>query len=170
MNNIVMYMKSGYGEILNFHGGLYLKRSGFYMTVTRGLEGVVATSSSISSIINDTLTYVGYNIDDLTENASFEEVIYLLWHRKLPTKAQLNELKQQLSSSAGLPKGVLDQFKTYPIDQVHPMAALRTAVSQLGLYDPEADTMSLRQIIEKRFAYKQNFRRLLLHLHEFVKG
>ena len=69
------------------------------MTVTRGLEGVVATSSSISSIINDTLTYVGYNIDDLTENASFEEVIYLLWHRKLPTKAQLNELKQQLSSS-----------------------------------------------------------------------
>ena len=71
------------------------------MTVTRGLEGVVATSSSISSIINDTLTYVGYNIDDLTENASFEEVIYLLWHRKLPTKAQLNELKQQLSSSAG---------------------------------------------------------------------
>ena len=142
MNNIVMYMKSGYGEILNFHGGLYLKRSGFYMTVTRGLEGVVATSSSISSIINDTLTYVGYNIDDLTENASFEEVIYLLWHRKLPTKAQLNELKQQLSSSAGLPKGVLDQFKMYPIDQVHPMAALRSAVSQLGLYDPEADTMS----------------------------
>ena len=111
------------------------------MTVTRGLEGVVATSSSISSIINDTLTYVGYNIDDLAENASFEEVIYLLWHRKLPTKAQLNELKQQLSSSAELPKGVLDQFKMYPIEQVHPMAALRTAVSQLGLYDPEADIM-----------------------------
>ena len=133
MNNIVMYMKSGYGEILIFMGELYLKRSGFYMTVTRGLEGVVATSSSISSIINDTLTYVGYNIDDLTENASFEEVIYLLWHRKLPTKAQLNELKQQLSSSAGLPQGVLDQFKMYPIDQVHPMAALRSAVSQLGL-------------------------------------
>ena len=45
-----------------------------------GLEGIVATTSSISSIIDDTLTYVGYNIDDLTENASFEEVIYLLWH------------------------------------------------------------------------------------------
>ena len=99
------------------------------MTVTRGLEGVVATSSSISSIIDDTLTYVGYNIDDLAENASFEEVIYLLWHRKLPTKAQLDELKQQLSSNAGLPKGVLDHFKTYPIDKVHPMAALRSAVS-----------------------------------------
>ncbi|MDF9782668.1 citrate synthase [Bacillus velezensis] len=49
------------------------------MTATRGLEGVVATTSSVSSIIDDTLTYVGYDIDDLTENASFEEIIYLLW-------------------------------------------------------------------------------------------
>ena len=53
------------------------------MTATRGLEGVVATTSSISSIIDDTLTYVGYNIDDLARNARFEEVIYLLWHRKI---------------------------------------------------------------------------------------
>ena len=52
------------------------------MTVIRGLEGVVATTSSVSSIIDDTLTYVGYNIDDLAENATFEEVVYLLWHRK----------------------------------------------------------------------------------------
>ncbi|WP_338470479.1 citrate synthase [Niallia sp. XMNu-256] len=111
------------------------------MTVTRGLEGVVAATSSVSSIINDTLTYVGYNIDDLTENASFEEVIYLLWHRKLPTAPQLDQLKQQLSSSAQLPHEVLDGFKTYPIDRVHPMAALRTAVSQLALYDSEADKM-----------------------------
>lgn len=111
------------------------------MTVTRGLEGVVATSSSVSSIIDDTLTYVGYNIDDLTENASFEEVIYLLWHRKLPTKAQLDELKQQLSENADLPQQVIEHFKMYPINQVHPMAALRTAVSLLGLYDEEADLM-----------------------------
>ena len=111
------------------------------MTVTRGLEGVVATSSSISSIIDDTLTYVGYNIDDLTENASFEEVIYLLWHRKLPTKQELAQLKKELAENAELPKGVLDHFKNYPINEVHPMAALRTAVSLLGLYDEEADLM-----------------------------
>lgn len=111
------------------------------MTVTRGLEGVVATSSSISSIIDDTLTYVGYNIDDLTENASFEEVIYLLWHRQLPTQSQLKELKEQLAIDAELPQGVIDLFSMYPVDRVHPMAALRTAVSQLGLYDEEADLM-----------------------------
>lgn len=112
------------------------------MTVTRGLEGVVATTSSISSIIDDTLTYVGYNIDDLAENAIFEEVVYLLWHRKLPNKKELEDLKQQLADHSAVPNGVLEHFKTYPIDKVHPMAALRTAVSLLGLYDEEADDMS----------------------------
>ncbi|KAA9031709.1 citrate synthase [Niallia endozanthoxylica] len=111
------------------------------MTVTRGLEGVVATSSSVSSIIDDTLTYAGYNIDDLTENASFEEVIYLLWHRQLPTVSQLKELKQQLAENAELPQAILDYFKMFPIEKVHPMAALRTAVSQLALFDEEADIM-----------------------------
>jgi citrate synthase len=111
------------------------------MTTTKGLEGVVATTSSISSIIDDTLTYVGYNIDDLAENASFEEVIYLLWNLKLPNKEELGELKQQLAENMELPKEVLESFKTYPIQNVHPMAALRTAVSSLGLYDEEADVM-----------------------------
>lgn len=111
------------------------------MTAARGLEGIVATTSSISSIIDDTLTYVGYNIDDLTKNASFEEVIYLLWHLELPNKAQLQELKQQLADNMELPQELIASFKTYPIDKVHPMAALRTAVSALGLYDEEADIM-----------------------------
>jgi citrate synthase len=111
------------------------------MTVTRGLEGVVATTTSISSIIDDTLAYVGYEIDDLAENASFEEVIYLLWHKKLPSLKELEELKAQLADNAELPKEVLDHFKMYPIDKVHPMAALRSAVSLLGLYDEEADLM-----------------------------
>ncbi|MGJ7912805.1 citrate synthase [Neobacillus sp. LXY-1] len=111
------------------------------MTVTRGLEGVVATTSSISSIIDDTLTYVGYDIDDLAENASFEEVIYLLWHRELPNASQLAELKKQLAENSALPQEVIEHFKMYPIQKVHPMAALRSAVSLLGLYDDEADVM-----------------------------
>ncbi|MDX5475686.1 MAG: citrate synthase [Bacillaceae bacterium] len=111
------------------------------MTATKGLEGVVATTSSISSIIDDTLTYVGYNIDDLAEHASFEEVIYLLWHLKLPNKEELATLKKELAENAALPEEVINHFKTYPINSVHPMAALRTAVSLLGLYDDEADVM-----------------------------
>ncbi|WP_409297273.1 citrate synthase [Peribacillus sp. SCS-26] len=111
------------------------------MTATKGLEGIVATTSSISSIIDDTLTYVGYDIDDLAENASFEEVLYLLFHRRLPSKSELDELTVQLAENAGLPQEVLDHFKMYPIKEVHPMAALRSAISLLGLYDREADTM-----------------------------
>ncbi len=112
------------------------------MTATKGLEGIVAAVSSVSSIIDDTLTYVGYTIDDLTENASFEEVVYLLWHKKLPNQAELNEFKKQLAENATVPTELLNHFKIYPIDKVHPMGALRTAVSLLALYDEEADDMS----------------------------
>ncbi|MBK3493574.1 citrate synthase [Viridibacillus sp. YIM B01967] len=112
------------------------------MTATRGLEGVVAAETKISSIIDDTLTYVGYDIDDLADNASFEEVVYLLWHTRLPKADELAELKQQLADNMEVPQAVLDHFKTYDIKSVHPMAALRTAVSLLALYDEDAEDMS----------------------------
>jgi citrate synthase len=107
---------------------------------TRGLEGVVAAESSISSIIDGVLTYRGYNIDDLADYASFEEVIYLLWHGKLPNRAELAQIKEQLSANAGIPEELIGQLRTYPT-HVPPMAALRTAVSALGLYDEEANVM-----------------------------
>src|SRR5690625_6898206 len=109
------------------------------MTATKGLEGVIATQSSISSIIDDQLTYVGYRIDDLAENSSFEEVIYLLWNLKLPTESQLNELKEDLVKNMDVPEGVIDHLRSYELSSVHPMAALRSAVSILGLYDEEED-------------------------------
>ncbi|NGP45025.1 citrate synthase [Bacillaceae bacterium SIJ1] len=113
------------------------------MTVSRGLEGVVATQSSISSIIDDVLTYRGYNIDDLAENASFEEVVYLLWFGKLPTEEEYHTFTQQLSEHATLPEEVIDHLKSYDLQHVHPMAALRTAVSMLGVLDKEADDDSV---------------------------
>ncbi|WP_277678608.1 citrate synthase [Gracilibacillus dipsosauri] len=112
------------------------------MSTTKGLEGVVATETKISSIIDDQLTYVGYTIDDLAENASFEEVIYLLWNKRLPNKEELTQLEKDLVENMTLPQGVVEHFKSYDIHNVHPMAALRTAISLLGLYDEEADDMS----------------------------
>lgn len=111
------------------------------LTATKGLEGIVATTSSISSIIDGVLTYRGINIDELAENATFEEVAYLLWYGKLPNRSELNGLIQQLSEYAQLPNEVLEQIKLFPKD-VNSMAALRTAVSSLALYDPEAGDMS----------------------------
>jgi len=112
------------------------------MTTTKGLEGIVAAETSISSIIDDTLTYVGYDIDDLANNASFEEVVYLLWHKRLPNATELAELKQQLADNMAVPQEVLNHFKTFPIHDVHPMTALRTTVSMLALYDDAAEDMS----------------------------
>jgi citrate synthase len=111
------------------------------MTVTKGLEGIVATTSSISSIIDGVLTYRGIDIDDLAEKATFEEVAYLLWFGKLPNQAELSKLRADLSANAAIPNAVISQMKLYPKD-TNAMAALRTAVSSLALYDNGANDMS----------------------------
>lgn len=115
---------------------------------TKGLEGVVAAESSISSIIDGVLTYRGINIDDLAEQASFEEVVYLLWYGHLPNRSQLDQLKKELSENAVLPNQVIELLKMVP-SHVHPMAALRTAVSALSLYDEEAETMTKEANLRK---------------------
>ncbi|MDH4420761.1 MULTISPECIES: citrate synthase [Bacillus] len=111
------------------------------MTVIRGLEGVVATTSSVSSIIDDTLTYVGYNIDDLAENATFEEVVYLLWHRKLPNEKELAEFTDTVSEYYKVPGEILTYLKQVDLKIAHPMSVLRTAISMLSLYDESAEIM-----------------------------
>ncbi|MCZ8513419.1 citrate synthase [Paenibacillus filicis] len=111
------------------------------MTATKGLEGIVATTSSISSIIDGVLTYRGINIDDLAENATFEEVVYLLWYGKLPNRSELDQLTKELNAAANVPGEIINLIKLFPKD-VNSMAALRTAVSSLALYDAEANDMS----------------------------
>ncbi|WP_438319146.1 citrate synthase [Sporosarcina sp. FA9] len=140
------------------------------MTSSKGLEGIVATQSAISSIIDDTLTYVGYDIDDLAYNASFEEVIYLLWHKKLPNSDELAKLKKQLADNMVLPQEVLNHFKTYPINEVHPMAALRTAVSLLGLYDKDAEVMSDESNYEKAISLQAKIATLVTAFARIRKG
>lgn len=111
------------------------------LTATKGLEGIVATTSSISSIIDGVLTYRGIDIDDLAENATFEEVAYLLWYGKLPNRSELNQLIQDFNAYAPIPGQVIDQIRLYPKD-TNSMAALRSAVSSLALYDNEANDMT----------------------------
>lgn len=119
-----------------------MKKERVHMTTsTKGLEGIVATQSSISSIIDDQLSYVGYKIDDLAEKSSFEEVVFLLWNLKLPTAGELENIKKELAENMEIPDAVIEHLRSYDLKTVHPMAALRTAVSLLGLYDSDADVM-----------------------------
>ena len=108
-----------------------------------GLEGVVATSSSICFIDGEAgvLSYNGYNIHTLADNATFEEVIYLLWNGRLPTQAALEELKAALVAARPIPPEVEAFLKTVP--KGSPMDVLRTAVSMLSLYDPNAHDTSI---------------------------
>ncbi len=114
----------------------------------KGLEGVVALESGISSIIGSLLTYRGISIDELAEKASFEEVVYLLWYGKLPNRAELNDLTSKLQQSAALPEQVQALIKAFP-KNVHPMDTLRTAVSALALYDSDTADMSKDANIRK---------------------
>jgi citrate synthase len=112
-------------------------------TTGAGLEGVVAGESEICFIdgYNGVLSYRGYNIHTLAEHATFEEVIYLLWQGKLPTKGELAQLKQEIGSYYGLPAEVVKFLGGVP-KTAGPMDILRTAVSMLSLYDPMAKDMS----------------------------
>jgi citrate synthase len=105
-----------------------------------GLQGVVAAQSEICFIDGDAgrLVYRGYEIADLVEHASFEETAYLLWTGKLPNRAELNALKQQLGASATLPPHVTSILRALP-PQTQPMDALRTAASALAATDPDLE-------------------------------
>jgi citrate synthase len=113
-------------------------RKGTNVSAT-GLRGVVAGETSICTVDGEQgkLTYRGISIDELAENASFEEVAYLLWNGKLPNRSELAALERQLRTEASLPDGVMAILRSAPKDAT-PMDVLRTAVSALGLWDPEA--------------------------------
>lgn len=109
----------------------------------RGLEGVVALDSELCFIDGQQgeLVYRGYDIHELAGKTSFEEVAYLLWKGRLPKRRELGELMEQLQAERTLPPMVLDLLRQTPED-ANPMAALRTAVSALALFDGEAEDMS----------------------------
>src|SRR5512144_3405914 len=83
---------------------------------TAGLEDTVATSSAICYLDGDrgVLAYCGYDIHDLARHATFEEVCYLLWHRRLPTRAELGDLQSQLTAARQLPEPILRLMRTLP--------------------------------------------------------
>ena len=105
---------------------------------TAGLRGVVAAQSAIGDVNGEEgiLIYQGYNIHDLAENSTFEEVIYLLWNGKLPKADELENLKSQFQANYDAPAEVIEMMRAFPKD-ADPMDVLRTSVSALDFYDKE---------------------------------
>jgi 2-methylcitrate synthase len=107
-----------------------------------GLEDVVAASSAICYLDGDrgVLAYYGYDIHDLARGATFEEVCYLLWHGRLPNRAELGDLQSQLAAGRPLDEPILRLMKQLPATDG--MDSVRTLTSALGHYDRDASDHS----------------------------
>ena len=136
-----------------------------------GLQGVVATSSDICMIDGQQgrLVYRGYEIGDLVENASFEEVAYLLWNNKLPNRAQLTTLHNQIAAASVLPRHAVTILQTLPPDK-QPMDALRTVVSSLSATDPELTSNEPDANQRKAIRLTAQFPSIVTAFHRLRRG
>ena len=136
-----------------------------------GLEGVIAGESALSRIdidINRLILY-GYDLVELTENARYEEVAYLLLYGELPTVAELAEFNQQLRSQRDLPGPVVELLRSAPTD-AHPMDLLRTAVSALAFFDAETPDNSHEANVRKAVRLLAKIPTALTYGYRFSQG
>jgi 2-methylcitrate synthase len=134
-------------------------------TSTAGLAGVTAGETAVCTVGKEGvgLTYRGYSIEDLAEEASFEEVAYLLIHGALPTEVELTDYQSRIKGLCELPaalKSILEQIPA----SAHPMDVLRTGCSALGALEPESETHDQRSIADRLLA---TFPSMLLYWHHY---
>jgi citrate synthase len=116
--------------------------------IDRGLEGVVVCETAISTIAGTTLLFRGYTIEDLAAQATFEEVVHLLWFGRLPTAEELARFQRQLDEAMPLPPEAFGWFHGLPT-HVHPMDFLHAVVAGLSLHDPDANVVSWEANVRK---------------------
>jgi 2-methylcitrate synthase len=130
-----------------------------------GLAGVTAGKTAIATVGKEGagLTYYGYDIYDLAENASFEEVAYLLHYGKLPDAGELSAYINRLKGMRGLPATLRQTLEQIP-GSAHPMDVLRTGCSMLGNLEPEQSFAEQRDIADRLLAC---FPSMLLYWYRF---
>lgn len=117
---------------------------------SKGLEGVVAAQTGLSLVDGEKgqLSYLGISIQELIARSTFEEIVFLLFFRKLPAATELDEFSKELASLRALPNEILDFLGVFPAS-AHSMAVLRTMVSALALFDPHAEAPSRQANLQK---------------------
>lgn len=136
-----------------------------------GLEDVVAGESGICYIDgeNGILAYRGYNIHELATNSTFEETCHLLWFGKLPNRVQLTDTTEKLRSARAIPSPIVDLMRAFPKTAI-PMEMMRTAVSALSLYDPEAENMSPEANVRKAIRLTAQTATIVANIDRIRKG
>ena len=112
--------------------GEWMGMSIYNEAINKGLEGVVVCDTAISSIVDATLCYRGYAIEDLVAHSHFEEIIFLLWKARLPQKQELKAFKAKLVRGMSFSPDLLKALNNLPVKGVHPMCWLRSALSLLA--------------------------------------
>ena len=132
---------------------------------TGGLAGVTAGTTELCTVGKEGagLTYRGYDIYDLADNASFEEVAYLLLHGKLPNRAELDAYINKIRSLRGLPDALKTVLEMIPAD-AHPMDVLRTGVSFLGNVEAEGDFSNQLDVADRLLASLPS---MMVYWHRF---
>ena len=132
---------------------------------TGGLAGITAGETHLCTVGQEGagLTYRGYDIYDLANNASFEEVAYLLLHGKLPSQAGLDAYIARIKANRGLPEALKTVLEMVPAD-AHPMDVLRTGVSFLGNIEPEGDFANQGETADRLLACLPS---MLLYWHRY---
>ncbi|HXD31919.1 MAG TPA: citrate synthase [Pyrinomonadaceae bacterium] len=136
-----------------------------------GLRGVAAATSSMSDVNGEKgeLIYQGYNIHDLVRYSTFEEVVFLLWHKRLPTATELAELKNSLVQNYVLPIEIIDLMRSFPRES-DPIDVLRTAVSALEFYDKSARDISRANALATATRLTGQFPALVAYSDRLRKG
>ena len=136
-----------------------------------GLEDVVAGTSDICFIDGKEgrLVYSGYDIHDLVKHGSFEETVYLLWHNRLPSRAELETLEQTLTSQAAVPEPVISMLEAMP-KGAEPMEMLRTAVSAMSVYDPDDHDTSYDASVRKAERLVARFPTIVAAIGRIMQG
>ncbi len=139
--------------------------------IAKGLEGIVANSTSLSEVLGQegVLIYGGYNINELAGKATYEEVVHLLWHGELPNRAQLEALSLKLRSARELPTQVIDFLRSVPKES-GPMDVIRTAVSMLGLYDKNPKDESAAANYDRAVSITAKIGVIAAYFHRARKG
>ena len=137
----------------------------------KGLEGVVAATSSICFIDGDAgiLAYRGIDIHDLADKSTFEETCYLLWHGKLPSRPELDDLKRRLAAERKLDPAIVSLIRSFPKSAI-PMEVLRTAVSALSAYDSEAEKMDHESNVHKAIRLTSQIAMIVADYDRIRKG
>ncbi len=138
---------------------------------SKGLEGVIA-ARSVLSLVDGTggrLIYCGYPIQTLAQNSTFEEVCYLLWHKRMPLKTELEELDHLLKTNREIPGELVDLIYHFP-RRAHPMDALRTAIGYLGMTDPETETMNPEANLRKAIRMTAKLSTITAAFHRYREG